>query len=309
MTQRLTLIAVWIAFLVTAAGALAKEAAPASEGPRVALVIGNGAYAEAPIESAVSNARAVADVLRMGGFDVVYLENANKADIAEAVRIIADKMERGASAVVYYTGHVVQFDGRNFLIPVDFNINSQAEIRTQGFDADLLLDPLIVRRSAGSVVILDASRPNPWSRLLPGRPRGLAAQEPARASVSFTPQVLERLQTENFSSELIKAMKTPGLGFDAIISHARTAVSRTTGKQQLVWESSRASKRSRSSCRARRRRGLLRLPMRSKSAFGKQFRTVHRQLITKSTLTPIQMVGLRQRRASVLPSSRHKSGV
>ena len=50
MTQRLTLIAVWIAFLVTAAGALAKEAASANEGPRVALVIGNGAYAEAPIE-------------------------------------------------------------------------------------------------------------------------------------------------------------------------------------------------------------------------------------------------------------------
>ena len=160
------LFVIWITFLVMAAGALAKEAASANEGPRVALVIGNGAYAKAPIEGAVGNARAVADVLRMGGFDVVYMENAKKADIAEAVRILADKMERGASAVVYYTGHVVRYDGRNFLLPIDFDIKSEAEIRTEGFDADLLLDPLIVRRSAGSVVILDASRPNPWNRLL-----------------------------------------------------------------------------------------------------------------------------------------------
>ncbi|MFY9876954.1 MAG: caspase family protein, partial [Rhodomicrobium sp.] len=239
MTQRLTLIAVWIAFMVMAGGFLAKEAASANEGPLVALVIGNEAYPAAPIEGAVSNARAVAEILRTGGFDVVYLENAKKADIAEAVRIIADKMEKGASAVVYYTGHIVQHDGRNFLVPIDFNVSSEAEIRAEGFDADLLLDPLIVRRSAGSVVILDASRSNPWNRLLAGRVRGLAAQEPVQGiSFVYAASPGKIAVGESFPAELIKAMKTPGLGFDAVIDRVRTAVSRATGKQQVVWESS-----------------------------------------------------------------------
>ena len=239
MTQRLTLIAVWIAFMVMAGGFLAKETASANEGPLVALVIGNEAYPAAPIEGAVSNARTVAEILRTGGFDVVYLENAKKADIAEAVRIVADKMEKGASAVVYYDGHIVQHDGRNFLVPIDFNISSEAEIRAEGFDADLLLDPLIVRRSAGSVVILNASRSNPWNRLLAGRVRGLAAQEPVQGiSFVYAASPGKIAVGESFSAELIKAMKTPGLGFDAIIDRVRTAVSRATGKQQVVWESS-----------------------------------------------------------------------
>ena len=239
MIQRLTLIAVWIAFMVMASGFLPKEAASANEGPLVALVIGNEAYPAAPIEGAASNARAVAEILRTGGFDVVYLENAKKADIAEAVHVIADKMEKGASAVVYYAGHVVQYNGRNFLVPIDFNISSEAEIRAEGFDADLLLDPLIVRRSAASVVILDASRPNPWNRLLPGRIRGLAAQDPVHGiSFVYAASPGKIAVGESFPAELIKAMKTPGLGFDAIIDRVRTAVSRATGKQQVVWESS-----------------------------------------------------------------------
>jgi formylglycine-generating enzyme required for sulfatase activity len=239
MTQPLTFVVVSIAFLVTAACTFAKEADSGNDGPRVALVIGNGAYAEAPIESAASNARTIADVLRMGGFDVVYVENAKKVDIAGAVRSLADKMERGSSAVVYYAGHVVQYDGHNFLIPIDFKINSPAAIRTEGFDADLLLDPLIVRRSAGSVVILDASRPNPWSRIFPGRAQGLAAQDPIQGiSFVYAAGPGKIAAGEIFCSELIKAMKTPGLGFDAVINRTRTAVSHTTGKQQVVWESS-----------------------------------------------------------------------
>jgi len=59
MTQRLTLIAVWIAFMVMAGGFLAKEAASADEGPLIALVIGNEAYGAAPIEGAISNAMAI----------------------------------------------------------------------------------------------------------------------------------------------------------------------------------------------------------------------------------------------------------
>ena len=176
--QRRILFVLWSALIAAVSGVLAKETTRANGGARVALVIGNGAYPEAAIDGAVKSARAVADILRKGRFEVVYAENAKKADIAEAIRIFADTMEKGATAVVYYSGHALQYEGRNFLIAIDSSIRSQADIRAEAFDADLLLDPLIVRHSPASVIILDASRPNPWTRLLPNPASGLAAQDP-----------------------------------------------------------------------------------------------------------------------------------
>lgn len=239
MIQRYIHIVVLFALFAIVSSVLAKETAQANEGARVALVIGNGTYTEAPIDGAVDIARAVADVLRAGSFDVVYSENAKKTDIAEAVRIFAEKLAAGATAVVYYNGHALQYEGHNFLIPVDLNIRGQTDIRAQAFDADLLLDPLIVRRTPASIVILDASRPNPWTRFLPGRARGLAAQDPVHGiSVVYAASPGKTAGSDDFSSELIKLMRTPGLGFDGIINRVRTALSRATGKQQAVWESS-----------------------------------------------------------------------
>ena len=101
--------------LVYAAGNLAAEhGAMAKERSRVALVIGNEAYAEAPVPNAVSDANAVADVLRQGGFDVVYVENAKKSDIADAIRNFAGKLEQEGVGAVYYSGHAVQYQNEIF---------------------------------------------------------------------------------------------------------------------------------------------------------------------------------------------------
>ena len=230
---------VHLVFLVVAFGALAKEAALAKEQVRLALVIGNEAYTGSPVEGATSNAREVAAVLRAGGFDVVYAENARRTDITEAVRIFTEKMERGAVAIVYFDGHAVQYEGRNFLIAINSRISSQADIGTEAFDEDLLFDPLIVGRPSACVVIIDASNPNLWNLLLPARTQGLAAQEPLKGiSVIYATAPGKVAATDIFSSELIKAIKTPGLGFDAVISRTRASILRATAKQQLVWQSS-----------------------------------------------------------------------
>jgi formylglycine-generating enzyme required for sulfatase activity len=233
----LRLILVMIFFV--SGGLAARETAVAKEQTRVALVVGNETYSEASIPNAVSDAKAVADVLRHGGFDVVYAENAKKADIVDALRAFAVKMERGAVAVVYYAGHALQFQDRNFLVPTHSKLSSQADIRTEGIDMDLLLDPVIVARSPGSVVIIDASRQNPWDSLVPGRPRGLAAQPPLSGiCVVYATAPGKVAAGHAFASELVKAMKTPGLGFDAIINRTRVDVMRVSGKEQVVWQSS-----------------------------------------------------------------------
>ena len=143
--------------LLTATAAAFGQSTPA-EPPRVALVIGNGSYPQSPVASAPGDARAFAEVLREGGFDVVYAENAKRTEMEAAIGAFTKKLGWGVTAVVYFGGHAVQYQDRNFLLAIDSRIATEADVRAQGIDIDLILDPLIVARPAGCVVILDAAR-------------------------------------------------------------------------------------------------------------------------------------------------------
>ena len=136
---------------------------------RVALVIGNGSYPTSPVGTAVADAKAIAELLKDGGFDVVYAQDARHADLDSAIEQFSRKLERGATAVVYFAGHAIQNQDRNFLMPVDATIASDADLRSNTVDVDLILDPLIVARPRGSVVILDAARQNPWQQKVSAR--------------------------------------------------------------------------------------------------------------------------------------------
>ena len=223
--------------------AQAQESASKGDGPRVALVIGNGAYADAPIENAVDGARSVADVLRQGGFTVLYLENARRDDIQRGLGTFAQTLKRGSTGIIYYSGHAVQHQGRNYVVALDTKIAGADDVRREAVDLDLFVDPLIVSRTSGSVIILDASRANPWQQLLPGGLRGLAAVETVKGIpvicstapgkiVSNSPQA-----SRAFAEQLVQAMKIPDIGFDDVIIRTRTGVARINGKDQRIWQS------------------------------------------------------------------------
>ena len=91
-----------------------------AETRRVALVIGNGSYPQSPVASVPGDARAVADVLREGGFDVVYAENATRTEIEAAIGAFTKKLGWGTTAMVYFGGHAVRYQDRNFLLAIDF---------------------------------------------------------------------------------------------------------------------------------------------------------------------------------------------
>lgn len=225
--------------------AIACAALPAKaqeEQARVALVIANGAYAEAPIEDAVAGARQVADLLRQGGFKMFYLENARRDEIQQGLAGFARALERGAQGLVYYAGHAVQYQGRNYLVSVDSWITGPADLRREAIDLDLLLDPLIVARTPGSVVILDASRANPWQGKLAGNVRGLAEPEQMRSIAFICSAAPGRIIGAGaksggaFAEQLVQAMKTPDLSIAEIANRTRVGVTRIN-RDQRVWQS------------------------------------------------------------------------
>ena len=225
---------------VTALG----QNAPADVSRRVALVIGNGSYPQSPIGSLPGDARAFADVLRDGGFDVVYAENAKRTEIEAAISAFTRKLGWGVTAAVYYGGHAVQYQDRNFLLAINSRITTEADVRTEGIDIDLILDPLIVSRPAGCIVILDAARKNPWQQAASSRVRGLSGQPPIEGVTVIYPVAPGDVvgdaprDTNLFAVELVKSAKIQGLSFKEVFRRVRTSVAQATRDRQIPWKSS-----------------------------------------------------------------------
>ncbi len=240
---KLSLAGVAVMVLLSATVAFGQNVPNETSRP-VALVIGNGSYPQSPIGSMPGDARAFADVLRDGGFEVVYAENARRTEIEAAIGAFTRKLGWGVTAVVYYGGHAVQYQDRNFLLAVDSRITTEADVRTEGIDIDLILDPLIVSRPAGCVVILDAARRNPSQQVASARVRGLANQPPIQGLTVIYPVAPGEVVGDAprganlFAVELIKSAKIQGLPFKEVFRRVRTAVAQATRDQQIPWESS-----------------------------------------------------------------------
>ena len=142
---------------------------------RLALVIGNGAYASTPLKNPVNDARAMAQALRGLGFDVIAHENASYKDMRRAVIEFGDRLQGGGVGLFYYAGHGIQAGGRNYLIPVDATIKSESEIEVESIDVAAVLARMETARNRLNIVILDACRDNPFGRSFRSSSRGLAS--------------------------------------------------------------------------------------------------------------------------------------
>ena len=150
-----------VAILLAFAAALMCAAPPAeaqfnvAQGEkRIALVIGNAAYPEAPLRNPVNDARAMAQALRGRGFEVILRENATKSQMEIATADFGEKLTEGATGLFFYAGHGMQVNGRNFLIPIDAKITSEQRVRLETLDVEAVLDQMSAARARVSMVIV-----------------------------------------------------------------------------------------------------------------------------------------------------------
>ena len=194
---------------------------------RVALVIANEAYPEAPIGGAAQQGRAVAEALSAGGFDVVAVENADRNAMRQAIAGFASKLRRGAQVVVFFSGHAIQQRNRNFLL--------STQNGTEGaVDLDEIIDPLIVARPAGALLFLNAGRDNPWQ----GKARGLLPLEPMEGIAVLFPSAPGKALPNGPDRAVdawLKAIRTPGLEMEQALKQVRDTVARESRRSQQVW--------------------------------------------------------------------------
>lgn len=211
---------------------------------RVALVIGNNAYARAPLKNAVNDAMVFGRTLRELGFDVELITDANGQAMDQAVDRLTRKLRTGDVALFYFAGHGVQIEGSNYLIPTDFSGDQPTDVKYKAVSGPWVLDRLDATGARLKVIILDACRNNPFrgARAMSG---GLGQMSAARGSfIAFATgpgQVADDNVTGSnglFTDELVKAIRLPNLSLDDVFTRVREAVDKRSGGQQLPWTSS-----------------------------------------------------------------------
>lgn len=231
--------------LHSGAGAVAPSegnAASLAGGPRVALVIGNADYRGQPLLNPLNDARAMADTLSSLGFRVIRLQNASQQQMFDAVRQFGDALEGGVG-LFYFAGHGVQVKGRNFLVPVDADINREDEVPYKAFDVGIVLDKMEAAKNPLNVIILDACRNNPYARTARSANTGLAQMDaPAGSIIAFaTAPGAEAADgaRENglYTSNLLRFISTPGLKVEDVFKRTRVAVKQQSQGRQIPWES------------------------------------------------------------------------
>ncbi|HUP98103.1 MAG TPA: caspase family protein [Usitatibacter sp.] len=222
--------------------ALAAGVAIAAE-QRLALVIGNAAYPGARLANPGNDARAVGAKLQALGFEVILKTDINQREMTRAISQFGQRMQNGGVALFYYAGHGLQVRGRNFLVPVDAEIVSEASVRSEAVDVDQLLEQLGPARLG--IVILDACRNNPYEgkfRTTAGT--GLAQIDAPKGTLLAYATAPGKVASDGnganglYTAELLKALDVPGLKVEEIFKAVRVNVIKATQALQIPWESS-----------------------------------------------------------------------
>src|SRR3954454_24826277 len=135
---------------------------PAAAQQRIALVIGNAAYLKGPLQHSLADGGLVAEALTSIGFEIVEGADVNANDLRRLFGEFLAKVNAAGPdtiAFIYYNGYAIQFEGDNYLIPVDAPLNRDSEIPIQSIRLFDLLRPLADTPAAARIVVLDAARP------------------------------------------------------------------------------------------------------------------------------------------------------
>jgi uncharacterized caspase-like protein len=227
-------------------------------------VIGNSAYTHVtPLPNPVNDAHAIAKSLRDIGFVVNEGINLDRVQMQSTIRDFLRDAARAQVAVVYYAGHGVQVEGRNYLVPIDVQFQAAGRMTDAMMDMDMITAGLDDQVRT-NIVIMDACRNNPMATVVAttqiasaGANRGIQAGPGLAAPTSLgagstlgagtliayaTAPGQVALDGEGvnspFSAALSRHIGTPGLEVQQMLTRVRAEVVAATKSRQVPWSHS-----------------------------------------------------------------------
>ena len=247
MTAGKRTLAALMTLLATALLPLAGSAQQAAQNPRIALVIGNATYRDAALATTANDAGLIAQTLQAAGFDVVGARDLDGQSLRTAFRDFLDKASAAGpdmQAFVYLAGRGVQYDGDNYFVPVDAQINRDADVPIDALRISDFAHALAQTPGKARIIVLDAARANPYasqgSPLAPGL--ALVDPEPGQlVAFNAAPGTLagdEQGPYGVFGKTLAGAMRQGGVDVVEVFDQTRVTVNQLTQGALLPWSAS-----------------------------------------------------------------------
>src|SRR5216684_2144463 len=236
-------LALLVIFVLSVAPIVPSAAAGAD---RFAIVIGNAKYpdAEAPLKEPINDARDVAEELKRDGFNVDIGENLTGDAMHRAFDRLYGRIKPGSVALIFFSGFGVQSNRQSFMIPVDAQIWTEADVRRDGFSLETVLGEINSRGAGVKVALIDASRRNPLERRFRSFSAGLAPVIAPNGTLVMYSAALSSVISDSgrdhsmFVQELLKEIRVPDLMAEETLNRTRVGVTRASRSEQVPWISS-----------------------------------------------------------------------
>jgi uncharacterized caspase-like protein len=201
------------------------------------------------LTQSINDARALTTALRRDGFDVDVVEDATKDDMIRAVARLKSKIKPDSVVMLFFGGYGVQAGRESYMIPVDATIWKESDVRREGVSVESVLDAMKEYGACAKLVVLDASRRNPYERRFRTFSHGLApipAPDNALILTSATPgQVADDskgqhsvLVTELLNNLDARESEKTAAAAETVFNKTRVAISRASDGAQVPAVSS-----------------------------------------------------------------------
>jgi Caspase domain/Tetratricopeptide repeat len=236
-------LALLVIFVLSVAPIVPSAAAGAD---RFALVIGNAKYpdADAPLKEPINDARDIAEELKRDGFSVEIGENLTGDAMRRAVERLYGRIKPGSVALIFFSGFGVQSSRQSYMIPVDAQIWTEADVRRDGISLETVLGEINSRGAGVKIALIDASRRNPFERRFRSFSAGLAPVIAPNGTLVMYSAALSSVISDNgrdrslFVQELLKEIRVPDLMAEETLNRTRVGVTRASRSEQVPWISS-----------------------------------------------------------------------
>jgi uncharacterized caspase-like protein len=216
---------------------------------RIALVIGNGHYpdANAPLSQPINDARALTASLRRDGFDVDVVEDATKDDMGRALVRLKSRIRPDSVVMLFFGGYGIQVGHESYMLPVDAVIWKESDVRRDGLSIETVLDAMKEQGACAKLVVIDASRRNPYERRFRTFSHGLApivAPDNALILTSATPdQVADDSAGQHsvLMSELLANLNSLNAGESNKALAASTEVNKAAAAAEAIFNKTRTA--------------------------------------------------------------------
>ena len=228
--------------------AMAKKSTDAPSAKRIALIIGNASYSDpvGHLQTPVNDALAFAEELKKHNFTTVVKLNLTSADVKKTIREFHAQLKESNPAntigLFYYAGHGLQFDGTNYIVPVDASIKQPKDVERTCVPVDAAFDAMEYANVNTSIMILNACRNNPFHGTEQAIAKGLAPPNPAVgafiAYANAPGSVASDEDASLYTQEIINALRVPGLNIEQVFKKVRENVLTLSNGNHDTWNTS-----------------------------------------------------------------------